>query len=555
MGYTNPKIIINESNKEINKQISNFNNYVFSDLMPTLHANEAKKINDNLAKLEEVNLKQKTGLKAWHDAVDKNRPQGGYKDEMQGQLNMIKDEFYEAYMSDDPEAYSKMRELLLVPQQISETRGAVAEIQRQGDEASTKEKGTAGAFNAINDPNMLHIATRGNSVPVWNSNTRQMEYKMLNQDGSDFLVGGKPQILSGVDFTRNIMSGEAGLQTYGDPSAKRKEFWSKGWKDADGDNMYTSLIDGRDPTDKKEWKNFTEFNGKFKETMKNPLMYEKLFNNSEAMRNDWPVIVNDLSKSAAAGNKEALDALGPILGGADGVYDPTGGAQSKDDMQLDDFYANQAKSGGWTQSDDQTKAAMAYYTTYDDSLQILKEDRLVKETLSPEAEMSDELKYKYAKLRFDKEKFRAGANADNETKEERNNWAKETTTRWSTYAAGPASGGSKENWASKMSDFHNNDPDGMKSILGLKDADIKVDVNGNFDIVSKPNKDGKVNTTRLSFSLKPNQGSLGGLNSGNVAKLLKDVFEKDFLKEYQKNQNLNQGGDPDGLAQYGLNIK
>jgi hypothetical protein len=373
MGYTNPKTIINNANSVINQEIRNFNQS-FNDEFDQINARQAENIQSNLKILEGKQKQRELGDQLWYETTGKFRPTGGYAEDTKAFLDNLHNDYYNLLNCDTPECYKQRQQLLQVPQQLSEQRGAYDALKKQYDAAMSIEPGKPGSFNAANDPTTTQLMEYGGySKKIYNKETGQVEYLLHDENGKPIKnADGKQVNVNGTEFTKNAINGSIGIQTYGDPAGLRKTFQEGILKEVDYDGLVTTIEDNRNQYNKLGYHDYTNANKVAENGVKNSNI-DALLKDKKAMRNNYPVMIQGLFDQAKSGDQAAVDALNGL--GFLGADKTLGGG---DDLDLNTLYGNQAGAGLYDGTPEQKAAAEAYYKYINPSDNLLKQNKILK---------------------------------------------------------------------------------------------------------------------------------------------------------------------------------
>ncbi len=349
MGYTNPRININQSLGVINKEVANFNEQ-FDQEFGKLNDRNMANIQANLEEAERQKARRLMGDQAWYETVEKFRPKGGYKEKNDELLRSLHDKYYDLLGCDTKECVEQRNKLLQVPRNMSEERGGYAGLLEIYNNATNINELEPGSVNyMLTDKSTIDFLTNADQyTPEYDDVTGAIVYKKYDKEGNVTAQ------MNGRDFTQGALSGNISISTYGDPSAIRKEIHKKQYDQLGINNLGINEIDKSDPNFQTKVTDYTQARGVYNNAIQDDRLYEPIMANTTTMRKDYPVIINDLVKRAKTGDKQAIDALGPILGGEDGVY-MSGGD--------DDVYGPQAAAGQWKNSPEQRSAALTYFKT------------------------------------------------------------------------------------------------------------------------------------------------------------------------------------------------
>ena len=349
MGYANPRININQSLGVINQEVNNFNQQ-FDQEFGKLNDRNMANIQANLEEAERQKARRLMGDKAWYETVEKFRPKGGYQEKSQALLTELHDKYYELLGCDTKECVEQRNKLLQVPRNMSEQRGAHAGLAEIYNEGTNIDELQPNSINyMLTDASTIDfIVNGGQYTPEYDDVTGAIIYKKYDEEGN--VVAQQ----NGGDWTRGILAGNIGISKYGDPSALRKEIHQKEYEQLGINNLGVSEIDKSDPNFQTKVKDYTQARGVYNNAIADDRLYEPLLGKNNVMRDNYPVIINDLVKRAKGGEQAAIDVLGPILGGEDGVYMKGGD---------DDVYGPQAAAGQWKNSPEQRAAALTYFKT------------------------------------------------------------------------------------------------------------------------------------------------------------------------------------------------
>jgi hypothetical protein len=399
MGYTNPKTIINNANSVINQEIRNFNQS-FNDEFDQINARQAENIQSNLKILESKQKQRELGDQLWYENAGKFRPTGGYAEDTKAFLDNLHNDYYNLLNCDTPECYKQRQQLLQVPQQLSEQRGAYDALKKQYDAAMAIEPGQPGSFNAANDPTTTQLMEYGGySKKIYNKETGQVEYLLHDENGKPIKnADGKQVNVNGTEFTKNAINGSIGIQTYGDPAGLRKTFQEGILKEVDYDGLVTTIEDNRNQYNKLGYHDYTNANKVAENGVKNSNI-DALLKDKKAMRNNYPVMIQGLFDQAKAGDQAAVDALNGL--GFLGADKTLGGG---DDLDLNTLYGNQAGAGLYDGTPEQKAAAEAYYKYINPSDNLLKQNKILKKQVvssKTDAQKLAEEKLRVRKLELD----------------------------------------------------------------------------------------------------------------------------------------------------------
>ena len=351
MGYSNPRININQSLEVINTEARNFNkqfDYEFGKMNDMRIAN----FKENQKYLEKQKAKKMMGENAWYEMYGKYEPKGGYAEKTEAYIKDLHDRYYNSLNCDEPECIDEQRKLLSQAKELSENGGAFASAKSQLEKAGNITGVSPGGLDGYATPgSFVDILANGQQLaPVYDPETGHTNYQRIGEDGKP--IG---DIINGRAFTRSIISGEQSIQTYGDPASVAKQIHKGSYDELGIENLGISEIDKTDPEYQTKVKDYTEARRVYKEAISDPRLYEPTLNNTKEMHRNWPVMVTELVKQAKGEGPEAQaakDALGPLLGGEDKEYG------TEDDSE----YSAQGAAGQWDGTDMQRNIALAYFT-------------------------------------------------------------------------------------------------------------------------------------------------------------------------------------------------
>ena len=351
MGYSNPRININQSLEVINTEARNFNkqfDYEFGKMNDMRIAN----FKENQKYLEKQKAKKMMGENAWYEMYGKYEPKGGYAERTEAYIKDLHDRYYNSLNCDEPECIDEQRKLLGQAKELSENGGAFAGAKSKLQEAGNITGVSPGGLDGYATPgSFVDILSIGQQLaPVYDPETGHTNYQRIGEDGEP--IG---DIINGRAFTRSIISGEQSIQTYGDPASIAKQIHKGSYDELGIENLGISEIDKTDPAYQTKVKDYTEARKVYNEAISDPRLYEPTLNNTKEMHRNWPVMVTELVKQASGEGAEAQaakDALGPLLGGADKEYG------TADDSE----YVAQGEAGQWDGSDMQRNIALSYFT-------------------------------------------------------------------------------------------------------------------------------------------------------------------------------------------------
>ena len=183
MGYENPKTIINQTNKVINNEISNFNQQ-FNAEFDEINARQAENIEANMKILEEKKMKRELGDDLWYQQVEKYRPKGGYAEDTEAFLSNMHNKYYDLLGCDTSECRKELERLKTIPQQLSEVGGAWDALHKKYEESNNKELFSPGSFNA-RTPNYIQqvMENGGFTKKIYNDKTGHVEFEVYDKDG------------------------------------------------------------------------------------------------------------------------------------------------------------------------------------------------------------------------------------------------------------------------------------------------------------------------------------------------------------------------------------
>ena len=384
MGYENPRIQINQTNAEINKQVKNFNQD-FNEEFDAINAQQAANIEANMEILETQQKKRALGDDLWYQQVEKYKPQGDYAKDTKSFLHNMHNRYYELLGCDTSECREELENLKNVPRQLSEVGGAWTGMNEQYKKAGGKKLFAPGSLNARTPNYIMQVMENGGTTKkVYNKETGHVEFEVFDSKGDRVMEldrkGGKtekPLMVDAVDFTKGALSGNVSVNTYGDPAGLRREFQAGIAKDMDYKDYVQKVTDNTDQYDKKGYQDYTEANSLYKQNLQGANS-GALMDDKKMMTDNYPVIINGLFEQAKGGDPAALASLekldqqtgGKILGG-----DGLGGTN---DLDLSSGLAVQSAIGMWDNSDVQREAADAYFKHYDQDSNLLKPDRIDK---------------------------------------------------------------------------------------------------------------------------------------------------------------------------------
>ena len=384
MGYENPRIQINQTNAEINKQVKNFNQD-FNEEFDAINAQQAANIEANMEILEEQQKKRAMGDEMWYQQVEKYKPKGDYAKDTKAFLHNMHNKYYELLGCETSECREQLESLKNVPRQLSEVGGAWTSMNEKYNEAGGKKLFAPGSLNARTPNYVMQVMENGGTTKkVYNEKTGHVEFEVYDAKGGRVMEldkNGKktnnPLMVDAVDFTKGALSGDINVNTYGDPSGLRKEFQAGIAKDMEYDDYIKKVADNSNQYNKKGYEDYTEANNLYKQNLAGSNA-GALMDDKKIMTDNYPVIINGLFEQAKAGDPKALASLekldqqtgGKILGG-----DGLGGTN---DLDLSSGLAVQSAIGMWDNSDIQREAADAYFKYYDESSNLLKPDRIDK---------------------------------------------------------------------------------------------------------------------------------------------------------------------------------
>ena len=402
MGYENPRIQINQTNAEINKQVKNFNQD-FNEEFDAINAQQAANIEANMEILETQQKKRALGDDLWYQQVEKYKPQGDYAKDTKSFLHNMHNRYYELLGCDTSECREELENLKNVPRQLSEVGGAWTGMNEQYKKAGGKKLFAPGSLNARTPNYIMQVMENGGTTKkVYNKETGHVEFEVFDSKGDRVMEldrkGGKtekPLMVDAVDFTKGALSGNVSVNTYGDPAGLRREFQAGIAKDMDYKDYVQKITDNTDQYDKKGYQDYTEANSLYKQNLQGANS-GALMDDKKMMTDNYPVIINGLFEQAKGGDPAALASLekldqqtgGKILGG-----DGLGGTN---DLDLSSGLAVQSAIGMWDNSDVQRGAADAYFKHYDQDSNLLKPDRIDKTNVKSSETMSEER----ARIRF-----------------------------------------------------------------------------------------------------------------------------------------------------------
>ena len=384
MGYENPRIQINQTNAEINKQVRRFNED-FNEEFDAINAQQAANIEANMEILEEQQKKRAMGDEMWYQQVEKYKPKGDYAKDTKAFLHNMHNKYYELLGCETSECREELENLKNVPRQLSEVGGAWTSMNEKYNEAGGKKLFAPGSLNARTPNYIMQVMENGGTTKkVYNEKTGHVEFEVYDAKGGRVMELDKdgkktsnPLMVDAVDFTKGALSGNVTVNTYGDPAGLRREFQAGIAKDMDYNDYVQKITDNTDQYNKKGYQDYTEANSLYKQNLEGSNA-GALMDDKKLMTDNYPVIINGLFEQAKGGDQAALASLekldqqtgGKILGG-----DGLGGTN---DLDLSSGLAVQSAIGMWDNSDIQREAADAYFKHYDESSNLLKPDRIDK---------------------------------------------------------------------------------------------------------------------------------------------------------------------------------
>ena len=384
MGYENPRIQINQTNAEINKQVKTFNED-FNEEFDAINAQQASNIEANMEILEQQQKKRAMGDEMWYQQVEKYKPKGDYAKDTKAFLHNMHNKYYDLLGCETSECREELEKLKNVPRQLSEVGGAWTSMHDKYEEAGGKKLFSPGSLNARTPNYIMQVMENGGRTKkVYNEKTGNVEFEVYDEKGNRVMEldkSGKstknPLMVDAVEFTKGALSGNAGINTYGNAGGLRQEFQAGIAKDMDYSEYVQKVADNSNQYNKKGYQDYTEANNLYKQNLAGSDA-GGLMDDKKIMTDNYPVIINGLFEQAKAGDPAAIASLekldqqtgGKILGG-----DGLGGTN---DLDLSSGLAVQSAIGMWDNTDTQREAADAYFKYYDKSSNLLKPDRIDK---------------------------------------------------------------------------------------------------------------------------------------------------------------------------------
>jgi len=274
MGYENPRIQINQTNAEINKQVRRFNED-FNEEFDAINAQQAANIEANMEILEEQQKKRAMGDEMWYQQVEKYKPKGDYAKDTKAFLHNMHNKYYELLGCETSECREELENLKNVPRQLSEVGGAWTSMNEKYNEAGGKKLFAPGSLNARTPNYIMQVMENGGTTKkVYNEKTGHVEFEVYDAKGGRVMELDKdgkktsnPLMVDAVDFTKGALSGNVTVNTYGDPAGLRREFQAGIAKDMDYNDYVQKITDNTDQYNKKGYQDYTEANSLYKQNL------------------------------------------------------------------------------------------------------------------------------------------------------------------------------------------------------------------------------------------------------------------------------------------------
>jgi len=207
--YRQPGRVVDTSLNQANKQVAAGINK-FDALFAKRKEERKIEAAKNDALLKEQQLQKAQGYGKWQENLASVRPEGGYGDEnIRRQIDDWGEEYYSLVGRTDPQSLKRMGQLMSLPKQIAEYKGAMTEGLKGYETAVGIQDGAPG------------------SVDPWNSSNMGLEYykEAYNNNGENFVpgetdgvftVGLGDHTMNGSAFVRGSLDGKDLYHTTGD---------------------------------------------------------------------------------------------------------------------------------------------------------------------------------------------------------------------------------------------------------------------------------------------------------------------------------------------------
>lgn len=296
---------LNQANQIIGAGINKFD--ALFEKRKQERALEAEK---NAELLKEQQLLKAQGWEKWEKELRESRPEGGYNDEnIRNSIDNWGEEYYSLIGRTDQEALKRMGQLMSLPKQIAEYKGAMGEVVKNYEAAQSFEQGAPGSIDPYNS-SQLGLAY---VQDAYNNGGRNL---MPTEENGVLMVGLGDNKMNASNFVNGSINGQKLFNTNGDIG-----------KSMDG--VITGITAGIENFDKgmtvvgKRGKDgFVETtvdrtvsNEQYRDRLKN-FDYTKTLGNQEYMTSIWPQVVNRAVKLAEGEGEEANRAK-QLLYGAD----------------------------------------------------------------------------------------------------------------------------------------------------------------------------------------------------------------------------------------------
>ncbi len=534
MGYVDPQQnirsyvdVMNKKTKEIG---DNFN-LQYNQMNQQMRSNIAR----NSAKMQQEKLKKELGLEAYLDlvAAEGKEVKGGWIDMNDNFLrNTLGDQYFDLIGLDDVDSIKKRKNIEKIPHTLAQLQGVWRSTREDFDKAINISGGHAGGYNPATSPQTVGFITDNN----------KMQYH-INDDGNLELSyeydGEKFENISAQELIENGVAGGVGIQTYGDPFTLRTQIHDDIWNDP-SKNFSTAYLtktqnSPADINNSETWHLFDEINGQFKDAINNENLYlggsykdkPTVLNDSNLMRDYWPVIINDAydeyNKGTGDQYKDLLEkilpdsVLGPdkILGTPDDgemLEIPQPGQDNiieKNEAYSDwmKFYTVQGEAGVWDLGNQfQKNLALKWFGSVDPDNKHVKESRKVTETEG--ANTAKNLRNR--QLRQKVNSGNATVQEQNQLRDDIRTWLRnshdlqtrkygDVTRLWGEHS-GPATNAMTQEMSRWL-----NSPDGLKQfgVLPPKSGQFQIGNRGQVTIIypgdTDDNGDPKVEATQIVF--------------------------------------------------------
>ena len=287
MGYENPYVSINQSNRVINQEINELNNRI-DDEFSRANNRKIEMLEQNAKAMEEAKAKREMGDKLWYQNVEKFRPEGGYKENTEQLFKDAHEELYRIYDCMTPECMDRKQVLLGMPREVSELQGAQSTVKESLDEARKKCDTCPGGVNYGQTENStINSVDYAKNAKYTLDKNGHVQFTLYDDDGAQ--IGDATRA---KNYTQRVLTGDIGVSTNGDPGAARKEIHNSILGELDYGSM--TKIDKTNPDNVTQTKNYDQANDLAKTAWQNPKAYEKLFDDNDVMGKQWDMVVYGL---------------------------------------------------------------------------------------------------------------------------------------------------------------------------------------------------------------------------------------------------------------------